>query len=326
MTIFTRNAFFLLGALTVAATSFELAAAERLGSRLGNARGEQALDSEDRLGQIQLAQLPQGARWIKDVAYGNDLLQRFDVYAPEKARQSPVIFMVHGGGWVRGDKANRGVVESKVEHWVSHGFVVISVNYRFVPAITPVEEAQDVARALAVAQRDAAQWGGDTSRFILMGHSAGAHLIALINASPDIARQAGAGPWLGSVLLDSGALDVPQIMERQHFDLYDRAFGKDPALWKAASPQDLLSHAPQPMLLVCSSRRRDSCAEAERFVTKAKSLGTRASVLSENMSHGEINSHLGRPSAYTEAVDHFLASLSPDISARLSEHATPAAK
>ena len=63
------------------------------------------------------------------------------------------------------------------------------------------------------------------------------------------------------------------------------------------------------MLLVCSSRRGDSCPAAQRFAAKAVSLGGRATALPIDLGHGEINSELGRATGYTGSVDEFLRSL-----------------
>ena len=204
---------------------------------------------------------PAGTRVVRDVAYGSDPAQRFDVYVPAgpaaAAAPAPVIFFVHGGGWARGDKAMTQVVEPKVSHWVGQGYVVISTDYRMLP--TPVaQQADDVAAGIAFAQAHAASWNGDPARFILMGHSAGAHLVGLLGAGAHTA--ATPRPWLGAVLLDSAALDVPAIMAQRHWRLYDRAFGADPRQWTAVSPIAQLAGATRPMLAVCSSRRRESCA------------------------------------------------------------------
>ncbi len=245
----------------------------------------------------------------RDVAYGPDARQRFDVYAPQQARGAPVIFMVHGGAWAFGDKGSETVVRNKAARWVPQGFVFISANYRMLPDAAPLEQARDVARALAAAQEQAASWGGDGARFILMGHSAGAHLVSLISAVPGIALDLGARPWLGTVELDSAALDVESIMRARHLRLYDRAFGRDPAGWAAASPLARLSRRGAPFLAVCSTRRRDSCPAARAFAAKARAFGTRANVLEENLTHRDINARLGEDGDYTRAVDAFLETL-----------------
>ena len=253
--------------------------------------------------------LPPGAQVERDIAYGPAPEQKMDVYRPANAQNAPIIFMVHGGGWRRGDKDAAGVVNNKVEHWLPKGYIVISVGYRLVPDVTPIGEAQDVAKALAMAQDKARSWGGDPSRFVLMGHSAGAHLVSLLTSAPSIASNAGAGPWLGTVVLDSAAYNVVDIMQKKHFGLYDEAFGNDQQLWRDASPILRLSSAPVPMLLVCSSQRADSCAQASAFADKARSLGGRVSVYPIDMRHGEINAQLGAPGDLTVQVDNFLHSL-----------------
>ena len=74
--------------------------------------------------------LPRGARLERDVAYGNDPAQRLDVYVPENPARAPILLMVHGGAWMLGDKANTGVVASKVAYWLPKGYIVASMNYR----------------------------------------------------------------------------------------------------------------------------------------------------------------------------------------------------
>ena len=255
---------------------------------------------------------------VRDVSYGADPRQRFDVYVPRGARNAPVVLMVHGGAWRTGDKRSRGVVGRKVERWSRAGIVVISVNYRMLPKTDPVEQARDVARALAAAQGRLSEWGGDPTRVVLMGHSAGAHLVALLDANPALATSLGARPWLGTVILDSAALDVEQTMTLPHLPLYTKAFGSDRAYWREVSPQHQLSAGAKPMLLVCSSRRRDSCAAATRLAAKAATLKVRAEVLPVPKSHAAIDAELGAPGEYTDAVETFLRTLDPSLARALS--------
>jgi acetyl esterase/lipase len=262
--------------------------------------------------------LPAGARVLRDQPYGPDKLQRLDVYLPERPDGAPILFMVHGGGWRAGDKAARSVVENKVARWVPHGFIFVSANYRLLPGADPQQQAQDVAHALAYVQNKAASWGGNPGKIALLGHSAGAHLVALLAADPARLRQYGVRPWLGTVSLDSAALDVEQVMHRRHLPLYDRAFGANPDFWRAVSPIGTLQGDAMPMLLVCSAQRSDgSCREAYRFAAKAATLGVHAGVLEQDLSHREINVQLGSPGAYTAGVEAFLRSLDAEMARRL---------
>jgi len=304
--------------LALAACTCMEAGAGLLRDRIAERRAQQQDDELEGTRPDKATKVPAGTRVVRDVAYGADPAQRFDVYAPAQGgKGAPVIFLVHGGGWKHGDKAMGRIVENKVARWVPRGFVVVSTNYRMLPGTLPVDQARDVAKALATAQAKAAEWGGDRSRFILMGHSAGAHIVSLITASPTLAAEQGSAPWLGTVALDSAAFDVAQIMEGRHMRLYDPAFGTDPAYWRAASPYHVLAKAGVPMLAVCSSRRDDSCAQARRFAGKAQPLGMRVQVLEENYSHGEINFKLGEPGAYTEAVEAFMRQLDPAVASLL---------
>lgn len=263
--------------------------------------------------------LPDGVVVVKDFAYGPDRNQVMDVYRLNKreATSAPVIFMVHGGGWRFGDKSARTVVENKLARWVPEGFVLISVNYPMLPDSPVSEQANNIALALATAQQHAREWGGDPAKFILMGHSAGAHLVALLNADPERAFKRGARPWLGTVSLDSAAMNVVTIMNDRHFRLYDVAFGKDPSVWKSLSPYYAITAQAFPWLNVCSTKRDTSCSQSAALRKKSESLGVRGSVLQENLTHREINNDLGEPGAYTAAVEVFMASLDRDVAARL---------
>ena len=255
---------------------------------------------------------PAGVRLLANQPYGPDPRQRMDVYLPPNVQQgAPVLVMVHGGAWMFGDKAAASVVNQKIEHWArGQGVILVSVSYRFVPQVDVMQQAQDVARAIATAQASAPSWGGDAGRFVLMGHSAGAHLVALLSASPSIARQQGARPWLGAVALDSAALDTVGLMRRRHMPFYDRVFGNDPAFWRTVSPTDALAPGAPPMLLVCSTQRRDgSCTQARQFAARITATGGHTEVAPEDLSHAQINSELGLPGAYTAEVDAFVRSL-----------------
>lgn len=249
--------------------------------------------------------------------YGPEPEQRYDLYRTTDRHDAPLILMVHGGGWFRGDKDMARVVDAKADHWLPQGLAFATTNYRMQPKAPPLEQARDVARALADLQQQAEQLGIDRHNIVLMGHSAGAHLIALLAARPDLLAEAGAKPPRGYVLLDSGALDVPDIMSRRHLPLYDRAFGNTPADWTAASPFQQLRQSTAPLLIICSTRRADACVQGRAFADKARQLGGQAEVLPLDKSHGEINAQLGNDPQYTAQVDAFLTKLSPAFGARL---------
>lgn len=246
-----------------------------------------------------------------DVPYGPDSRQVFDVYTPNNAKNAPVIFMVHGGAWRIGDKASKTVVKNKVNFWLSKGFVLISTNYRLLPTVKPVEQAHDVARALSYAQKNIKQWGGRSDQFVLMGHSAGAHLVSMISTDTRISHEFNTQPWLGTVAIDSAAYNVVELMSvKRPKRLYKKAFGTNKKYWQQASPFYLLSSSIPPFLAICSLKRGDeSCGPANAFVTKVKSLGSIANLKRYNLSHRELNKNLGDLNAanrYTRDVEQFI--------------------
>lgn len=252
---------------------------------------------------IDLQAILPGARKQTD-AYGTDAAQRLDVYSPPGARNAPILIMVHGGAWMIGDKANTSSVENKLKHWLTRGWIVVSVNYRMLPEAMAYEQAKDVAEAVQWAQGYAEDWGGDPKKIILMGHSAGAHLAALVSSRPEMVGR----PWAGTVVLDSAAMQLSATMAGQHPRFYEQAFGTDPDYWAKASPMDQWTPRAAPMMLVCSTKRPDEpCDDARRFQAKAQAAGRDMPVLPQALTHADINRTLGLPSAYTDAVDAYIA-------------------
>lgn len=262
---------------------------------------------------------------VKNVAYGNGNLEKLDVFLPAKKSNdafAPMIVMVHGGGWCVGDKGGAMMTENKVARWRPKGFVFISINYPMVnDGSNALAQANYVAKAVAFVQAHAQKWGGDPTKLILMGHSAGAHLVSLVNASARIRQVNHVLPILGTVSLDAGAVDVVKQMPNVYPFLkarYREAFGNTEAEWIAASPFHQLDPTAAPWLGVCStSRKDDPCGQARAYADKSNSLGVKASVQPEHKSHGAINKDLGKSGNYTSGVEAFMSSLDPMVAQRL---------
>lgn len=268
----------------------------RLVERLREKRAE-----EER--PIDLQAILPGARKLTR-SYGADPAQQLDIYTPPGVGDAPILIMVHGGAWRIGDKANTGSVENKLKCWLPKGYILVSVNYRMLPEAMAYEQAQDVARALEWIQSHARDWEGDAGKIILMGHSAGAHLVALLSSKPDMVS----ARWAGTVVLDSAAMRLSDTMSARHPRFYDQAFGDDPVYWAKASPMDQWTPAAVPMMLVCSIQRPDTpCDVAQRFRALAAKAGKNLSVLPQDLSHADINRTLGLPGPYTTSVDAFIA-------------------
>ena len=249
---------------------------------------------------------------LKNIAYGHHPQQAMDVYFPVKALTDktpvPLIVMVHGGAWSRGDKNNAAVVKNKVDYWTKQNWIFISINYRLVPDVTVQQQTQDIAEALIYIQKQAPNWHADSKRLVLMGHSSGAHIVSLLTTRP-LWLTSQPQPWRATVALDSAAYHVEKIMQTRHARLYDQAFGDQPSNWRALSPTFQLQQALPAFLAVCSTTRPDQpCAQAQQFIQQAQKLGTKALLLPLPLSHIEINKSLGKNNPYTQAVDQFIQS------------------
>ncbi len=120
-----------------------------------------------------------GIRRVADVRYGDHPTKNLlDVYQPETVDEPlPVVLQIHGGAWVTGHKRQQGM--PLIHRLVRNGYVAVSINYRLGPSHRFPDQVIDVKRAIAWTRTNIAAHGGDPTRIILTGGSAGGHLAAL---------------------------------------------------------------------------------------------------------------------------------------------------
>lgn len=115
-----------------------------------------------------------------DGPQADTMRHRLDIYAPKGKKDCPVVFLVHGGAWIVGDNRCCGLYSSVGEFLASQGIVAVLPNYRLSPHVKHPEHIKDVARAFAWTKHHIAEHGGRPERIVIAGHSAGAHLVALL--------------------------------------------------------------------------------------------------------------------------------------------------
>ncbi len=168
------------------------------------------------------------AQHIKgDIPYSESAQERqvLDVYSPNDAKNLPVVFWIHGGGWQGGDKLS---VENKPLAFVEKGFVFVSTNYRLLPKVDMETIVRDVAKSIRWVHDHIAEYGGDPERLFIMGHSAGAQLAALICTDDRYLKAEGLSLAItkGCVPVDGDTYDVPAIIETA--DTRRRVHGQPP--------------------------------------------------------------------------------------------------
>ena len=116
---------------------------------------------------------------FRDIAYAEPRNERqmLDVYSPAGAKNRPIVFWIHGGGWQKGDKSQ---MHAKPKAFTDKGYIFATTNYRFIPNVTMQQIAADVAKSIRHVYDHAAEYGGDPQTIVVMGWSAGAQLAALI--------------------------------------------------------------------------------------------------------------------------------------------------
>nr|WP_262408221.1 alpha/beta hydrolase [Sphingopyxis sp. OPL5] len=250
------------------------------------------------------------------IFYGRDPLQSLDVWRAKNVKgPAPLVVFVHGGGWKRGSKDN-ATGRFKADHYPGEGYAFASIDYRLVPDSPVEQQAEDVAMAVKALIRDADRLGIDRRRIVLMGHSAGAHLVALVGTDEQYLKSVGLSfaDITGVIPIDGAAYDVPAqtkdgppIMQAT----YKQAFGSDPARQAKLSPT---LHAAAPnatAFLLLYVQRPDGVRQAKALGAALEAGGSKVehgSFPGEGLQgHGEINRRLGDPSyAPTTAVDAWL--------------------
>ncbi len=111
-----------------------------------------------------------------DIAYGPHARNRLDLYVPQGAKNAPVFVWVHGGGFLRGDKYEAGdPYNAHMGRFAAlNGFIGVVITYRLAPSDVWPSGGEDVAVALDWTRAHIAEFGGDPSKIVLGGTSAGA--------------------------------------------------------------------------------------------------------------------------------------------------------
>jgi len=176
-----------------------------------------------------------GVTVTRNEAYGEDPRQILDVYRSSVPSRAPVVIFVHGGAYVRGDKDGSGEAYGNIATWFARqGMLGINATYPLAPAAKWPAGARNVGGMVAWAKANAARFGGDPDRIILIGHSAGAtHVAGYVF---DKSLQPPTGPDIAGAVLISGRYRIdydPADPNARNMQAY---FGDDASLYATRSP------------------------------------------------------------------------------------------
>ena len=246
--------------------------------------------------------------------------QVLDVYSPQNAKRLPVVFWIHGGGWQTGDKSS---VQLKPQAFIYKSFVFVSTNYRLLPQVDMETIVRDIAKSIHWVHDHIAEYGGDPDRLLVMGHSAGAQLAALVSIDDRYLKAEGLSLSIikACVPVDGDTYDVPAIIEtaETRWRVYGQPkakfghrekFGNDPARHRDFSA---VTHVARdkgipPFFILHVAEHPDTTAQAQRLGNVLKAAGLPATVFgARETTHNKVNADIGASDdPATKALFEFL--------------------
>jgi arylformamidase len=260
--------------------------------------------------------MPPGSSKKADIAYyrgqgADHKKHRLDIYIPPGEAVHPVVIFVHGGAWKWGDRDTAFDTYGKLgKKFVAAGIMTVVISYRLAPAFKHPAPARDVARAIAWVKKNIGSLGGSSEQVFLMGHSAGAHLVALVAADPVYLRQVGVDPsFIKGVIAISGPYDINMMAESVP-KLAREAFGSDRKGWTNASAATHLGKTSLPRFLIAigDGDPQGLHLQARTFIKALRRAGGQVKrVLARGRNHFRIIYRLGeKGDALGDAVKAFI--------------------
>ena len=244
----------------------------------------------------------------RDIPYGSQDRQVLDVYSPPGAKDLPVVFWIHGGGWQAGDKSD---VQIKPQAFVDKGFVFVSTNYRLLPQRRHGDHRARRRQVDPLGARPHRRVRGRPEPPPRHGPFRRAQLAALVCTDDRYLKAEGLSLAIikGCVPVDGDTYDVPAIIEtaetrrRVHGQPqakfgHREKFGNDPAKHRDFSA---VTHVARdkgipPFLILHVAEHPDTTAQAQRLAAVLKDAGVPVTVFgARETNHNKINADLGLP-------------------------------
>jgi acetyl esterase/lipase len=218
---------------------------------------------------------------IRNIAYvqgpdADPVRHRLDIYLPKDQKDFPVLFMVHGGGWIHGNKDHLGIYSALARTFTRHGIAVVCPNYRLSPKVQHPEHIRDVARAFAWTYKNVEKYGGRPDEIFVSGHSAGGHLCSLLATDKTYLKEHGLS--LGSI---KGAIPLSGLFTIPNERIFEIPFGKNRETHKNASPIHHVRADQPPFLIILGDNELPGCdgPQAKAFCKALKAKDVDAQVL-----------------------------------------------
>ena len=235
-------------------------------------------------------------------------LLSLDIYPIKIGKNQPVIIWVHGGGWMLGDKNNQ--IDNKIKLFQKLGYILVSVNYRLSPnpmkisdpnRIKYPEHLKDIANAVNWIYKNIQKYNGDNKKMVIMGHSAGAQLVALLACDPEFlnAHNLKTDIFKAVISLDTRGYNIKESIDnsgKRLKQMYINGFGNDEKIWEKASAVNYLDtnkYLPKNWI-IAERGKKDRVQAEDNFAMELKNKGLNIMIIhARQLSHREVNAHIG---------------------------------
>lgn len=234
-----------------------------------------------------------------------DLLSLDIYYRNDVDFKKPIVIYIHGGGWSTGDKANN--LDYKINLFERLNYVFVSINYRLSPALPSQSTLDrikypthniDVADAIKWVIENIYDYGGNPSKIALLGHSAGAHLVALTGTNKTFIEQTGYSLQniKGVASIDTEGYNIrEQVLDGNQ--VYINAFGIDEQENIDASPIfNVTSNNAYPKFFIAKRGTVNRIQIADDFIQELEENNIETYQVNGSIyDHSGINNAIGEP-------------------------------
>lgn len=230
-----------------------------------------------------------GVRFTGGIPYGPDDRHRLDVFAPERRASGPIVLFLYGGAWTSGDRSTYEFVGTAL---AARGITTVIADYRLHPQVRFPGFVEDAARAYGWVDRHLARVDGGRRPVFLMGHSAGAHIAALLAVDRRWIAAAHAAPPAGLV-----GLAGPYAFDPTTWDTTAAIFAPVAARADLARPARLVRRKGPPTLLLHGADDRTvGLFNTEEFADALTARGTTVrKIVYPDIGHVGLVSAIAKP-------------------------------
>ncbi|HBX59083.1 MAG TPA: alpha/beta hydrolase [Methylophaga sp.] len=228
-----------------------------------------------------------------DLIYGDHPRLKLDIYQPVNStvttKPATVIFF-YGGGWETGDKADYKFV---AEALTSQGVIVVIPDYRVYPEVVFPQFIEDAAQSVGWTKQHIAEFGGDPEKLFIAGHSAGAHIAAMLSVNPLYLQQVDMQPQqLQGMIGLAGPYDFLPLKS----GALKQIFGDESSQWQSQPVNFVTNDHPPMLLLVGTDDRTVLPRNSYRLADKLKQHGNSVELVEfDGYGHVAMVAKLAKP-------------------------------